>query len=45
MMMHMPWVLVTLMAFLILVAGGAFVAFRILGARQSNTDHPRPGPQ
>jgi len=45
MMMHMPWVLATLMAFLILVAGGAFVAFRIFGARASESDHPRPRPQ
>lgn len=41
MTMHMPWVLVTLMAFLILAAGGAFVAVRMLAASQTKHDHPR----
>ncbi len=41
MMMHMPWVLVTLMAFLVLVAGGAFLAVRTLAANSDKQDHPR----
>ncbi len=40
MMMHMPWVLVTLMVFLVLVAGGAFLAVRMLAANGSKEDHP-----
>jgi len=40
-MMHMPWVLVTLMAFLILVGGGLYVTVRVIGARTVHDDHPR----
>lgn len=44
-MMHMPWVLVTLMVFLILLVGGAFVAVRSMAARSDQRDHPRAGPR
>ena len=36
MMMHMPWVLAVLMVFLVLVAGGAFVAVRLLAGRSAD---------
>ena len=39
MMMHMPWVLVTLMVFLVLVAGGAFLAVRMLAASSEKDEH------
>ena len=41
-MMHMPWVLVALMAFLLIVAGGVFLAIRTMAARDDNRDHPAP---
>ncbi len=41
MMMHMPWVLVTLMVFLVLVVSGSLVAVRVLAWRQVNHDHPQ----
>lgn len=39
-MMHMPWVLVTLMVPLLLIAAGVYLAVRILGAKQAKDDHP-----
>jgi uncharacterized protein YneF (UPF0154 family) len=41
MMMHMPWVLAVLIVFLVLVAGGAFVAVRSMAASTAKRDHPR----
>jgi uncharacterized protein YneF (UPF0154 family) len=41
MMMHMPWVLALLFLFLVLVAGGAFVAVRLMAATTAKRDHPR----
>ena len=41
MMMHMPWVLVTLMAFLVVVVLGGLVAVRVLFGKQVDRDHPR----
>lgn len=41
MMMHMPWVLAVLFLFLILVAGGAFVAVRRMANATAKQDHPR----
>ncbi|MGA9747419.1 MAG: hypothetical protein WBQ50_08195 [Nocardioides sp.] len=40
-MMHMPWVIVTLILFLVVVGGGAFIAVRMLGAKAVEGDHPR----
>ena len=40
-MMHMPWVLVVLMVFLVLVTLGSLVAVRLLGGKQADHDHPR----
>jgi len=40
MMMHMPWVLAVLFLFLVLVAGGAFVAVRMMAATTAKNDHP-----
>ena len=37
MTMHMPWVLAVLIVFLILAAGGAFLAIRLMAAK-----HDRP---
>ena len=42
-MMHMPWVIVTLIVFLVIIGGGAFIAVRMLGAKAVSSDHPRPG--
>ncbi len=42
-MMHMPWVLVTIMAFILIVGGGVFLAIRLMGARSVEQDHPAPG--
>lgn len=39
-MMEMPWVLVTLMIFLLLVSGGVYVGIRVLGSRHVQSDHP-----
>ena len=39
-MMHSPLVLLALMVFLVLVAGAAFVAVRLLAAHDDNRDHP-----
>jgi uncharacterized protein YneF (UPF0154 family) len=41
MMMHMPWVVAVLFVFLILVAGGAFIAVRTMATRTTKHDHPR----
>lgn len=41
MMMHMPWVLAVLFLFLVLAAGTAFVAVRMMAASTANHDHPR----
>lgn len=41
MMMHMPWVLVTLILFLVLLVGAGLIAVRVLGARTVKHDHPR----
>ncbi len=38
-MMHMPWVVITLIVFLVVVGGGAFLAVRMLGARAVRGDH------
>jgi hypothetical protein len=38
MMMHMPWVLVALMLFLVILMGGALVAVRVLAARVTDPD-------
>jgi hypothetical protein len=40
MMMHMPWVLVSLIIFLIVVAGAAFLAVRTMAASTAKNDHP-----
>jgi hypothetical protein len=40
MMMHMPWILVTLIIFLLLVAGAAFVTIRVMAGRATDDDHP-----
>ncbi len=39
-MMHMPWVLVVLIFFLVLVVGGVFVAVRVMGSATVKRDHP-----
>jgi len=39
-MMQMPWVVVTLMIFLLLVAGGVYVTIRVRGSRAVEGDHP-----
>ena len=36
MMMHMPWVVAALMVFLVLVAGSAFLAVRLLAGRSAD---------
>lgn len=41
MMMHMAWVLVTLMGFLVVVVLGALVSVRVLGSKQVDRDHPQ----
>ena len=41
MMMHMPWVLVLLIVFLVLVVGGILVAVRVMGSATDKRDHPR----
>ena len=41
MMMHMPWVLVTLMGFLVVLVLGALFAVRVLSGNQVDHDHPR----
>lgn len=41
MMMHMPWVLVALMVFLVLVVLGSLGAVRALGRKQVDHDHPQ----
>jgi len=41
MMMHMPWVLVVLMVFLVLVTLGSLVAVRLVGGKQFDHDHPQ----
>lgn len=41
MMMHMPWVLVLLIAFLTICVVGSLIAVRVLGARTVGRDHPR----
>lgn len=42
-MMHMPWVLVMIIAFVVIVGGGVFAIVRVVGARATGLDHPRPG--
>ncbi len=42
-MMHMPWVLVVMMAFLLLVGTAVFVAVRVHGGRAVDADHPQAG--
>jgi len=44
-MMHMPWVLVVIMAFILVVGGGVFLAVRVMGARSVDQDHPAPEPE
>ncbi len=39
-MMHSSAVLIVLMAFLIVAAGGAFLAVRLYGAHEVKDDHP-----
>ena len=39
-MMHMPWVVFVLIAFIVVVGGGAFLAMRVMGARSTRNDHP-----
>lgn len=41
MMMHGPWVLAVLFAFLILVAGGAFLAIRLMAPSTTENDRHR----
>ena len=41
MMMHMPWVLMALIVFLVLLLGAALVVVRVLGAGTVKRDHPR----
>ena len=41
-MMHSTWVLVTMIAFLVIVAGGVFLAIRMMAAHDDNRDHPAP---
>jgi hypothetical protein len=40
-MMHMPWVLMALIAFLVVLLGAALAAVRVLGAGTVKRDHPR----
>jgi len=40
-MMHMPWVLVILVVFLLLVAGGLYVGVRAAGGRATGEDSRR----
>lgn len=39
-MMHMPWVVVLLIVFIILMGGGVFLAVRLMGAGAVKRDHP-----
>ena len=41
MMMHMPWVLATIMGFLVVLVLGALVAVRVLASSQVDHDRPR----
>ncbi len=40
MMMHMTWVIVTLVVFLLVAAGGVYITVRTIGARMVRDDHP-----
>lgn len=38
--MASPWLMIGVMAFLLVVAAGAYLAVRLLGARAVDSDHP-----
>lgn len=42
-MMHMPLVLVMIIAFVVIVGGGVYAIVRVAGAKATGSDHPRPG--
>lgn len=38
--MSSPWLMISLMTFLLVAAAGAYLAVRLLGARAVDSDHP-----